>query len=51
MDQVRLKVEALDERIAPDIFGAPHNNPDNANNNNERKAGPNGALPQGQAGN
>jgi hypothetical protein len=50
-DQVRLIVEALDERIAPDMVGAPHNNPDNANNNNERNAVPNGVIPQGPEGN
>ena len=50
-DQVRLNVEALDERIAPDMFGALHNNPNNANNDNERNAVPNGAIPHGPAGN
>jgi len=51
MDLHDLKVEELEERIAPDTVGALHNNPDNPNNNNDRNAGPNGAIPEGQAGN
>jgi len=50
-DQVVLKVEELEERIAPDTVGALHNNPSNPNNNNDHNAVPNGALPEGPAGN
>ncbi len=50
-DQVTLKVEELEERIAPDTVGALHNNPDNPNNNNDHNAVPKGAIPEGPAGN
>ena len=46
-----LKVEELEQRIAPDTVGALHNNPDNPNNNNHHNAVPNGAIPEGPAGN
>jgi len=46
-----LKVEELEQRIAPDTVGALHNNPDNPNNNNNHNAVPNGAIPEGPAGN
>jgi hypothetical protein len=50
-DQVTLHVEELEERIAPSTVGALHNNPDNPNNNNDHNAVPNGAIPEGPAGN
>ena len=46
-----LEVEELEERIAPTTVGALHNNPDNPNNNNNHNAVPNGAIPEGPAGN
>jgi hypothetical protein len=51
MKELRLEIEALEERIAPDTVGALHNNPDNPNNNNNHNAVPNGAIPEGPAGN
>ena len=47
----RFEIEKLEERIAPDTVGALHNNPDNPNNNNDHNAVPNGAIPEGPAGN
>ena len=49
-DQVTLKVEELEERIAPDTVGALHNNPSNPNNNNDHNAVPKGNIPEGPAG-
>jgi len=43
-----LKIEELEQRIAPDTVGALHNNP---NNNNNHNAVPKGAIPEGPAGN
>jgi hypothetical protein len=48
--QIALKVEELEERIAPSTVGALHNNPSNPNNNNNHNAVPKGALPEGPAG-
>ena len=50
-DELTLKVEELEERIAPSTVGALHNNPDNPNNNNNHNAVPKGAIPEGPAGN
>ena len=50
MGILNLKVEELEQRIAPDTVGALHNNPDNPNNNNDHNAVPNGAIPEGPAG-
>jgi len=50
-DELKLKVEELEERIAPSTVGALHNNPDNPNNNNNHNAVPKGAIPEGPAGN
>jgi hypothetical protein len=50
-ERIRLQVEELEERIAPSTVGALHNNPDNPNNNNDHNAVPNGAIPEGPAGN
>jgi hypothetical protein len=50
-DQVRLNVEGMEERIAPSTVGALHNNSEKANNNNEHTAVPDGAIPEGPAGN
>ena len=49
-----LKIEELEQRIAPDTVGALHNNPNNPNNpnnNNNHNAVPKGAIPEGPAGN
>jgi hypothetical protein len=51
MADVKLEIEALEERIAPGTVGALHNNPDNPNNNNDHNAVPKGALPEKPAGN
>jgi hypothetical protein len=50
-DQVRLNVQGLEGRIAPNTVGALHNNPENANNNNEHNAVLNGAIREWPAGN
>ncbi len=47
---MNLRIEELEQRIAPDTVGALHNNPDNPNNNNHN-AVPKGAIPEGPAGN
>ena len=44
---VKLNIEELEPRIAPDTVGALHNNPSNPNNNNDHNAVPKGALPEG----
>jgi hypothetical protein len=49
--EITLKVEELEERIAPSTVGALHNNPSNPNNNNDHNAVPKGAIPEGPAGN
>ena len=49
--KVVMEVQELEERIAPTTVGALHNNPDNPNNNNNHNAVPNGAIPEGPAGN
>ncbi len=49
--RVLLQADELEERIAPTTVGALHNNPDNPNNNNDHNAVPNGAIPEGPAGN
>lgn len=49
--RVAFLVEELEERIAPTTVGALNNNPDNPNNNNNHNAVPNGAIPEGPAGN
>ena len=41
----------LNTGVRPDTVGALHNNPDNPNNNNHHNAVPNGAIPEGPAGN
>ena len=51
MNPIKLTLEELEPRIAPDTVGALHNNPSNPNNNNHHNAVPNGALPEGPAGN
>lgn len=43
---IDLKVEELEQRIAPDTVGALHNNPDNPNNNNNHNSVSKGALPE-----
>jgi hypothetical protein len=48
--ELKLDIEALEERIAPDTVGALHNNPSNPNNNNDHNAVPNGNIPEGPAG-
>ena len=50
MNELKLEIEVLEERIAPDTVGALHNNPSNPNNNNDHNAVPKGALPEGQGG-
>ncbi len=51
MHEVDLRIEELEARIAPSTSGALHNNPSNPNNNNNHNAVPNGAIPEGPAGN
>jgi len=46
-----LKIEELEQRIAPDTVAALHNNPHNPHHNNTHTAVPNGAIPEGPAGN
>jgi hypothetical protein len=41
-----LKIEELEQKIAPGTVGALHNNPSNPNNNNNHNAVPKGALPE-----
>ncbi len=48
--ELKLDIEALEERIAPDTVGALHNNPSNPNNNNNHNAVPKGNIPEGPAG-
>ena len=50
MNSIKLALEELEQRIAPDTVGALHNNPDNPNNNNDHNAVPKGAIPEGPAG-
>ena len=50
MKSLKLTLEELEQRIAPDTVGALHNNPSNPNNNNNHNAVPKGALPEGPAG-
>jgi hypothetical protein len=51
MHAIRLTLEELEPRIAPDTVGALHNNPSNPNNNNNHNAVPKGALPEKTASN
>jgi len=46
MKTVKLTLEELEQRIAPDTVGALHNNPANPNNNNDHNSVPKGALPE-----
>ncbi len=46
MAELKISIEALEERIAPDTVGALNNNPTNPNNNNDHNAVPKGALPE-----
>ena len=50
MKTLSLKLETLEERIAPGTVGALHNNPSNPNNNNDHNAVPKGNIPEGPAG-
>jgi hypothetical protein len=46
MKLLKLKIEQLEDRIAPSTAGALHNNPSNPNNNNNHNSVPKGALPE-----
>ena len=50
MKRIELKIEVLEERVAPGTVGALHNNPSNPNNNNDHDAVTKGAIPEGPAG-